>query len=194
MTSLIGMIDLSGMQLGDASLKWLHAMPVGKKVHPEYGELDFGLDHLQRYAENINNRARTIDLAVDYQHREDKAKGAKAAGWIKGAEVRADGLWIGVEFTDTARQEIQAGEWRYLSPEFVDEWQSPEGEWFQDVLLGAGLTNRPFLKDLLPIAASESSLLYPSKSTSHDDGRNTEVLSLLALAARRRRVASRREG
>ena len=158
MANLSYFIDLHGVELSDKDLTWLHAMPLGTKLHPVYGKLQFTSDRLERYAANVKNRVRKIDLDIDYSHKEDPSKGHKAAGWIKDAEVRGDGLWVGVQFTDPARQEIEAGEWRYLSPEFKDVWEDADGTKHQDVLFGAGLTNRPFLKDLLPIAASED---YP---------------------------------
>jgi hypothetical protein len=156
MASLIYVLDISGDTLAEKGLTWLHTMPIGKKEHPVYGMLDFTKKRLQRFADNVKNRVRKIDLDVDYAHKKDLAKGEKAAGWIRDAEVRDDGLWIGVEFTDTAKKEIKAGEWKYLSPEFYDEWTDADGNSFKDVLFGAALTNRPFLKDLLPVAASET--------------------------------------
>jgi hypothetical protein len=148
-------IDLYGVGLADKDLTWLHAMPVGTKKHPEYGELEFTSERLQRFASNVKNKVRKIDLDIDYEHKQDAAKGNKAAGWIKDAEVRTDGLWLAAEFTETAQKEIKDGEWKYLSPEFNDEWTDADGNKYEDVLFGAALTNRPFLKDLLPIAASE---------------------------------------
>jgi hypothetical protein len=156
MASLIYVLDISGDTLAEKGLTWLHTMPIGKKEHPVYGVLDFTKKRLQRFADNVKNRVRKIDLDVDYEHKGDVAKGGKAAGWIRDSEVRDDGLWIGVEFTDTAKKEIKAGEWKYLSPEFHDEWTDADGNTFKDVLFGAALTNRPYLKDLLPIAASEA--------------------------------------
>lgn len=149
-------IDLSGVSLAENRPTWLHAFPVGSYQHPVHGALTFTRERLQRFAKNIKARARGIDLSIDYAHREDASKGHKAAGWITDAEVRSDGLHIAVNFTDEAKREIRAGHWRYLSPEYLDEWTDAFGRKWNDVLLGAGLTNRPFLKDLAPIAASES--------------------------------------
>jgi phage I-like protein len=148
-------IDLAGVSLSEGGATWLHAMPIGAIRHPVHGVLEFTAERLARFADNVRRRARGIDLDVDYDHKTDPAKGRKAAGWITSAEVRPDGLWIAVAFTDEARREIRAGHWRYLSPEFVEEWTDTSGQRWRDVLLGAGLTNRPFLKGLQPIAAHE---------------------------------------
>jgi phage I-like protein len=151
----VSAIDLAGVALSEGRPAWLHAFPVGTYRHPTHGELVFTRERLERFAENIRRRARGIDLAIDYEHRQDPAKGHKAAGWITDAEVRGDGLWIAASFTDEARREVRAGHWRYLSPEYLDTWTDNQGRNWQDVLLGAALTNRPFLKDLAAVAASE---------------------------------------
>jgi hypothetical protein len=149
-------IELTGIRLAERQSVWLHAFPVGTYHHPQHGELKFTPARLERIAGNIRNRARGIDLAVDFEHGQDPAKGKRAAGWITTAEVRDDGLWLEVVFTTEARAEIRGGAWRYLSPEFLKEWAHPRtGQVFKDVLLGAALTNRPFLKDLQAVAATE---------------------------------------
>jgi hypothetical protein len=164
-------IDLRGVGLADKDVTWLHAMPVGTFKHPVYGELSFTSERLQTFADNIKNKVRKIDLDIDFDHKQDIAKGSQAAGWIKDADVKDDGLWIGVAFTDDAKAEVNAGKWRYLSPEFLDEWtDEASGTVHKDVMLGAALTNRPFLKDLLPIAASEDYIesFHPKGAELHD--------------------------
>jgi len=145
-------VDLAGLTLAEGEPVWLHAFPLGEYDHPVHGRLVFTRERLQRFAENLRRRIRGIDLAIDYEHGQDLAKGKRAAGWITGAEVRADGLWILARFTDEGRREIIAGHWRYLSPDYQDEWTDARGQRWQDVLFGAALTNRPFLKELAPIA------------------------------------------
>jgi Mu-like prophage I protein len=148
-------IDLGTVGLAEDRPTWLHAFPLGRYVHPVHGELVFTRERLERLAEGVNRGVRGITPALDFDHREDRAKGGKAAGWITAAEVRADGLWIAVEWTEEALGEVRAGAWRYLSPEFGD-WTDPRtGVRHRDVLLGAALTNRPFLRDLAPVAACE---------------------------------------
>jgi Mu-like prophage I protein len=151
-------IDLGGVRLAEDRPTWLHAFPLGRYVHPTHGELVFTRERLERLAEGVNRAIRGITPALDFDHREDRAKGGKAAGWITAAEVRPDGLWIAVEWTEEAQAEVRAGAWRYLSPEFGD-WTDPRtGVRHRDVLLGAALTNRPFLRDLAPVAACEPAI------------------------------------
>jgi hypothetical protein len=148
-------VDLQGITLDDTHKSWIHAMPIGEYSHPVYGKLKFTADRVKRFATSVVNKIRKIDLDIDYDH---KAHHGAAAGWIKDAQTRDNGLWILVEWTKTAAQKIKDKEYRYFSPEFLDEWDDPQGTKHQDVLCGGGLTNRPFLKgDLLPVNLSELS-------------------------------------
>jgi phage I-like protein len=61
-------------------------------------------------------RADGIDLVVDYEHQSLGGGKAKAAGWVKELQVRPDGLYAQVGWTEVARQEIKAQEYRYYSP------------------------------------------------------------------------------
>ena len=147
--------DLSSVQLDDnTSTTWIQAMPVGKYQHPVYGEIDFSPERLTKFANSVATKVRGQDLDIDYDH---KDKENIAAGWIKAAEVRgADGLWIEVDLTPRAREHLKNKEYRYFSPEFVDEWTDPvTGAVHTDVLNGGALTNRPFLKDILPVNLSD---------------------------------------
>lgn len=176
-------IDLGGVRLSETRPTWLPAFPLGRYVHPAHGELEFTRERLERLAEGVNRGVRGITPALDFDHREDLAKGAKAAGWIEAAEVRADGLWLAVAFTDETRAEVRAGAWRYLSPEFGD-WTDPRtGVHHRDVLLGAALTNGPFLRDLAPVAACEPAIW------SHPLVRSAGITLADMLAARHGRTA-----
>ncbi len=89
--------------------------------------------------------AGTTKPVIDYDHQTDFAvpKGgtAPAAGWIAAMEVRADGVWGRVEWTDRARQAIASREFRYLSPVF--DYDQKTGDIRR--ILRAGLTNSPNL-------------------------------------------------
>ena len=136
-----------------AASSWIQAMPLGKYSHPVYGEINITPEKVARFADNVNRKVRGTDLDIDYDHKE---YGGEAAGWVKQAEPRADGLWILVEWTAKAWEAIKSKAYRYFSPEFDDEWSNPKtGEKYTDVLFGGGITNRPFLKDILPLNLSE---------------------------------------
>lgn len=151
-------VDLHGVTLSDDEnlTTTFQAMPYGEYDHPIYGKINLTIDKAKAMAQNIVNRVRGTDLDIDYDHKQDAAKGSAAAGWVQAAEAREDGLWLTVKWTKGAWDAIKAGEWRYFSPEFHDEWTHPKTkEVHKDVLFGGALTNRPFLKDIMPLNMSE---------------------------------------
>jgi phage I-like protein len=146
-----GMEDVS-LSEGETQASWVHALSVGPFHHPQFGKVDVNAERVQRFADNIKARARGIDPSINYDHINE----GDAAGWVKDAEARPDGLWIFVEWTKHAAQKIKDKTYRYFSSEFTDEWQDPKTQVkFKDVLIGGALTNRPFLKDLVPVNLSE---------------------------------------
>ena len=162
------LIDLRGLQFEDAGngnfSKWIQAMPLGKYMHPMHGVIDITPERVARFADNVNKGVRGQALDIDYDH---KQHNGKAAGWVQKAEARPDGLWILVEWVKEAWDDIKSGAYRYFSPEFVDEWVHPASQSkFNDVLFGGGITNRPFLKGILPINLSE--ILAESESETNE--------------------------
>jgi hypothetical protein len=99
-------------------------------------------------------RGRGRDLVIDYEHQSvaDPPIKAPAAGWMR-LTVRNGELWaVEVVWTSEARQEIEAGKYRYISPVFkFDKDTRQVGEVFN-----VGLTNNPSLHHLVPLVAASS--------------------------------------
>jgi phage I-like protein len=169
--------DLATIKFDDATptLSWIHAMPVGEYQHPQYGKLNFTPERIARFAASVKNKIRGIDPDIDYDH---KDKTNEAAGWVKDADTRADGLWLLVDWTKTAVGKIKEKAYRYFSPEFDDEWEDAQGNKHQDVIFGGGITNRPFLKDLIPLNLSELSFKEPIEEEGMDPKKLRELLGL----------------
>lgn len=169
------LVDLSGLALDDSTEStevWIQAMPLGVYEHPKFGTIDVTPERVQRYAENVKNNVRTTQLDIDYDH---KQYGGDAAGWVKDAENRgADGLWLLVDWTKKAYQSIKDKAYRYFSAEYDDQWTHPKsGVVYQDVIYGGALTNRPFLKDIMPINLSEVFANVTTVPTKSDEGGST---------------------
>lgn len=140
-------------EIGDSASSWIMAMPLGNYKHPQYGNISLTPERISQFADNVNNNVRGQQLDIDYDHKE---YGGEAAGWVKQAEARPDGLWLLVDWTQKAYEAIKSKAYRYFSPEFSDAWNHPgTGEKFKDVLFGGGITNRPFLKGIQPLNLSE---------------------------------------
>ncbi len=147
-------VDLKGIAFEDdrPDASWLQAFPVGEYTHEIYGKIKMTVERARNMASNVIRKVRGIDIAIDYGH----DSGGEAAGWVTSAEARHDGLWLFVEWTKEAATAIREGKYRYFSPEYMDKWKHPQsGDEFTDVVLGGGLTNRPFLKNIMPVNLSE---------------------------------------
>ena len=155
-------VDLSGVAFSEGNdTTWIELMKVGEYDHPVYGKINFTPQKLQEFADNVDAGVRGVDLAIDYDHSSVKTGNSEAAGWIKQVKFEGGVLRGLVEFTKTAAEKIRSKAFRYFSPEFVDKWIDPAGQEHKNVLFGGGLTNRPFLKNLLPINLSELSFGTP---------------------------------
>lgn len=166
------LVDLNSLKFDDtpeSTELWIQAMPLGTYEHPQYGTIDINPDKVKQYVDNIKNNVRVQQLDIDYDH---KLYGGDAAGWVKDAADRgADGLWLLVDFTKKAFQSIKDKAYRYFSAEFDDEWtDAKSGVTYQNVIFGGSLTNRPFLKDLLPINLSEVFANVPDAPTNPNEG------------------------
>ena len=131
---------------------WNQLMPTGRWFRPDFpkGGIDISASMLKTLVENWV-RAGKPSLPVDYNHEEE----GPASGWIQQLELRDDGLWGLVSWTEKARAAIKSDELRYLSPTFALQSMDrrtgqPQGPW----LFGAGLLNDPFFDSMPRVAAS----------------------------------------
>lgn len=145
-------VSLSDLKLeGDTT--WIHALPFGQYKHPLWGVIDASMEKVSGLAESVKKKIRGIDPSINLNHDNDSPDGA--AAWVKDAEVRSNGLWLFVEFVKDAAQKVRDKKFKYFSVEFADEWEDSEGKKHKDVVIGGALTNRPFMKNLVPINLSE---------------------------------------
>lgn len=151
------LVDVGGLALSEKDGKtasWVHVLPLGSYKHPTYGTIDVSSTRVSRFAENVKKRVRGIDPSVTYFHIGD----GEAAGWIKDADARSDGLWAFVEWTSAAARKIKEKAFKYFSAEIFEEWEDAQGQKHSDVLFGGTLTNRPFMKNMVPLNLSEGTI------------------------------------
>jgi hypothetical protein len=140
----------------DGNRLWVQVYPFDTWDHPVFGETTIDTEVAALMRTNFENGVRGTDIVFDYEHGLDPAKGTKASGWYKKVEVRDDGLWGLIEFTEEARKEIDDNQWRYISGQHYDTWTHPHsGESFNYVLSGGTLTNKPWVKGMAPLNFSE---------------------------------------
>jgi len=151
---------------------WNKLFPLGKtKFRSDFpkGGITFDAPFLSAMVANFKrlqaqHTAGSFGLPVDYHHRgssdpSDATPQAEkvASGWIEDVQLRDDGLWVAIRWTDKAREHIARDEYRYLSPEFATQWRDADtGKPQGPTLLGAALLNDPFLKELPRVAASDT--------------------------------------
>lgn len=122
---------------------------------------------LQLMKDNFDNNVVQMRIDFDYDHKEDPAKGRKAAGWVKSlsfGEVVIDGkkhaaLFANPEWTPEAARAIKDGEYAYTSPEIFWEWTHPEnGKKYNSVLRSIAILNRPQIPGQPSIKLSEAKI------------------------------------
>lgn len=138
-------------RLDDGDGQEVEILRTGEWDHPLHGRLVIDLKTLQDMKRHFDEGRRGQDIAIDYDH-EVRA----AAGWIRALAIRADGdvhrLIATVEWTGQGLQDVREKNYRYLSADFRTKWTDNEsGEVFENILFGAALTNRPFVKNMAPI-------------------------------------------
>lgn len=146
-----------------AAESWIQVAVAGNFSDPgRYGDFSITTEHLATMARNFADGKfpePPTEICVDYDHLTLKAKApgdAKAAGWFKDVELRADGteLWARVEWTETAADAIRGKEYRYFSPVIRWDYTTNKGEEIGAILFNGAVTNTPFLQGMEPLALS----------------------------------------
>lgn len=123
------------------------------------------------------------DLVIDYEHQtlnaESNGQPAPAAGWFKTLEWReGQGLFAtDVQWTDRARQMIEAKEYRYLSPVFVFHPKTGAVTRLQM----AALTNYPGLDGMAEVLA-RAAARFNADSTSQENSTMNKLLAAVIAA------------
>lgn len=134
---------------GKNAPKSCQLMKVGSFSYWEKNDMVITADTFQSMIKNFNSKVRGVDLAIDYCHNAYE----EAAGWIKNLYTNPEGdqLWADIEWTPKGKACLEGKEFRYISAEFSFDYVNDDGVHFGATLYGAGLTNRPFLKEMNPL-------------------------------------------
>lgn len=173
----------------------LEIMRTGKWDHPLYGTLKITEKDIDGFIKSFNDNVRGVDLAIDLEHGETEKKGA-AAGWIKEIKKVKDNIGISlmgtIEWTELGKEVIEGEQYKYFSPEFKFTYKDNEtGKTYDNVLLGGGLTNRPFIKNMQPVLLSENvrqgimnnlDNAYKALNEGGEEEMNKELLKTLKLS------------
>lgn len=151
-------VALSSREDGDGR-KWVHLLPAGTFHSSRDGRGPWHADNPAAIMSASQQVAGRREIPIDYDHQIDHAptngQPAPAAGWIKGLQARADGIWGHVEWTGRAAAHLAAREYRYLSPVIR---HAPDGRVV--AILRAALTNNPALDQLTALASKETLMAF----------------------------------
>lgn len=130
----------------------------GEWVHPVRGKF---IVTEEKIDEIISNKSEN-DIPIDYQHGSSSnstdPEMSKAAGWIKKLFKKTTDagkeLWAIVEWTEQAAQYIINGEFKYISPSYLENAEDHKtGKYIGGKLYAAALTNTPFIEGMAPVHA-----------------------------------------
>lgn len=152
--------------------EWVPLLPKpGTYTHPSYGKVKLTKDRIGRFIQNLKERIYQEHIPVDAEH---QLKTSGALGWITEVRENADGgADARVDWNDRGRSLMSDDRYRYVSPEWWDEWNAPDtNKKYRDVLIGLALTTRPFFKDgsLRSLVANEAGLHIAAAEASGPDG------------------------
>lgn len=169
----------------------IEIMRIGKWKHPVYGLFEITENTMKNIITNFKNKVRGIDISFDLEHGGTSNK-SEAVCWVKNLINTGSTLLAEVEWTELGKEKILNKTFRYFSPEFQFIYTDEEtGKKFNNVLLGGGLTNKPFIKHMSPVMLSEnidytdfsSELYLPCEiEKGENDYMNKELLKALKLS------------
>lgn len=141
---------------GEGALKEIQIFREGVFQHEYYGQVIFNRSMFEQIIENFEKKVLGVDIALDYAHNVY----GKAAAWFQSLFIKEENgkasLWAGIKWTASGEDCAKNGEYRYISGDVNKIWRDPEsGVEYMNVLNGAALTNRPFVKGMGPVQLSE---------------------------------------
>lgn len=129
----------------------------GTYKHPLWGDVEVTEEGNQQFVENFNTHVYQEHVPIDAEH-ETKVSGA--VGYLRGLSLNEDNsIEADVDWTERGQKLIENDSFKYISPEWYEQWKDPaSGDEFENILIGAALTTRPFFKNLRSLVASEGRL------------------------------------
>jgi hypothetical protein len=142
---------------------------LGEWVHPQYGPVTFSQKDFDQIQSNWNARITGYEPPLYLGHPTDRtaAGGAPAVAFLNKLYQESDTLFGEYDpVDDEAFQDTKQGKFRYSSAEIVRDANSKEtGESIGTLLVGAALTNTPFLTRMPRVEAGEHLQFSESEGT-----------------------------
>lgn len=120
---------------------------------PRYGKFSIAQSDVDSWKRNLAD-VFGGEVSFDFDHSSDRGGGTKAAAWISniGQSGTAEGSLItaDAQFTKAGAKAIRDGDYKYISPTFVENYTDEHGAKHGKALIGGAVTNRPVLRKGMP--------------------------------------------
>lgn len=139
-----GELLLRSVDLNEGTPVFIEICRVISGYHVSYGDINITADDLKSFVKNFHEKAVGVDLAINEDHKKEKAY-----GWIIDVFLSQDEqiLYGHVNWNSAGTKALSGKEYRYFSPELKFNFVHPHtGKEYGPTLTGGALTNYPFLK------------------------------------------------
>lgn len=122
---------------------------LGTFKDPRYGKFSITLDDFKKWVANFRQLSISdgrLGIPIDVDHSPEKKGETRAVGWVKSLRIAGNRLLGKVEWNDAGRELVGDKQYGYISPSYAHNWTDEEGKAHGTMLVGAALTNRPFLR------------------------------------------------
>lgn len=173
----------------------IEIMREGKWKHNLYGDFQISKNTMDNIIKNFEDNVRGIDISFDIEHGTTSKK-TEAVAWVKKLKRKDGKLLAEVDWTDLGKEKVKSKSFKYFSPEFQFKYTDAEtNKTYNNVLIGGGLTNKPFIKKMSPVVLSESAsedvneeltlinnAMTPIIEKEDESSMNKELLKVLKLS------------
>lgn len=122
--------------------------------HGKFGKFAITADDVATWQRNLSQLPGGRAL-IDADHQADRSpRNTEASGWITGVSLDGQTPMADVEWTPKGKQAIEDKRYLFISPTY-GEFRDEQGKVHDNTLIGAALTNRPFLNMPAITLASE---------------------------------------
>lgn len=133
---------------------WIQLAKTGSFSDPRYGKFSITTKMFDTWERNFaqlsSPEVGRRGAPLDFDHNPEKRGDTQAAGWIVKLERRTDAgnitLWGLVEWNQIGLDAVEEGRYAYISPSYAEDYVDETGKHHGTHLVGAALTNRPFLQ------------------------------------------------
>jgi phage I-like protein len=144
----------------DAQDAYQLILPIGEYFTSAYGKLTITAEYCAKMVANWAGKVLgEREPFVDTDHDRGEAN-----GWIKDLQVRADGLYAKVEWTDKGKALVEGGLFKYFSADIGSVIDVTNGDEVYPVLVAVALTNTPAMNTMPAAHLSETD------GAAHGDG------------------------